>query len=269
MSHPQQTQQKPATGGSASAGGRPTPPPRPDIAEQGAPKMGRPQRMDRRLFMQLLAFQGCRDARPLIEALEAADHQGALYEDLNHPRGVALLSFTEDPMWFAQTVRRLVNAGPFAELEPRPELSMLGRTYALGYEANLKETLFHRPIRNVLNPEHAWAVWYPLRRRGSFHQLLPSEQRKILGEHGTIGRAFGEADYAHDVRLACQGLDQSDNDFVIGLLGRRLHPLSAIVQAMRGTVQTAQYLEKLGPFFVGRALRQSPMPEPEPSEEPE
>jgi len=28
---------------------------------------------------------------------------------------------------------------------------------------------------------------------------------------------------------------------------------------MRGTVQTSQYLEKLGPFFVGRKVHQVPM----------
>ena len=48
-----------------------------------------------------------------------------------------------------------------------------------------------------------------------------------------MGRAYGEADLAHDVRLACHGLDTHDNDFVIGLVGRELHPLSHLVQAMR------------------------------------
>ena len=50
-----------------------------------------------------------------------------------------------------------------------------------------------------------------------------------------------------------------DNDFVIGLVGRQLHPLSHLVQAMRKTTQTSQYLQTLGPFFVGHALWQSPL----------
>ena len=54
------------------------------------------------------------------------------------------------------------------------------------------------------------------------------------------------------MRLACHGLDANDNDFVIGLLGHSLHPLSHVVQHMRKTVQTSQYIEKMGPFFVGR-----------------
>ena len=57
--------------------------------------------------------------------------------------------------------------------------------------------------------------------------------------------------------MACHGLDLRDNDFVIGLIGRELHPLSHLVQAMRRTVQTSQYIATLGPFFVGHALWQS------------
>ena len=80
----------------------------------------------------------------------------------------------------------------------------------------------------------------------------------ILAEHGAIGMSYGAGDYAHDIRLACYGLDKNDNDFVIGLLGKELFPLSHIVQAMRKTQQTSLYLDRLGPFFVGRAVWQSP-----------
>jgi len=66
--------------------------------------------------------------------------------------------------------------------------------------------------------------------------------------------AFGAGDLAHDVRLACHGLDRADNDFVIGLIGKDLFPLSAVVQSMRKTQQTSLYLDRLGPFFVGRKL---------------
>jgi chlorite dismutase len=40
-------------------------------------------------------------------------------------------------------------------------------------------------------------------------------------------------------------------------VGRDLHPLSHLVQAMRRTAQTSQYIESLGPFFVGHVLWQS------------
>ncbi|MEZ4247463.1 MAG: chlorite dismutase family protein [Polyangiales bacterium] len=78
----------------------------------------------------------------------------------------------------------------------------------------------------------------------------------MLGEHGLIGRAYGAKDLAHDIRLACHGLDANDNEFVIGLIGPNLHPLSHVVQSMRKTVQTSQYMQHMGPFFVGRVLFQ-------------
>src|SRR4029453_5087782 len=63
---------------------------------------------------------------------------------------------------------------------------------------------------------------------------------------------FGAADCVHDVRLACQGVDRDDNDFVIGLIGKDLYPLSAVAQVMRKTQQASLYLDRLGPFFIGR-----------------
>jgi Chlorite dismutase len=229
----------------------------PDLAEKGGTKNGQPQRSDVRLFMQLLAFGGCQDSRPLADALAQAGVAGVLYEDVNDPRGVALLTLGEDPGFFLDGVRPLLNSGPFAALEQKREYTMLGRTYAIGYEPDLDDVLLRRPRRTVFNPAWPWAVWYPLRRSGRFAQLPPDEQRTILAEHGAIGMSFGAGDYAHDIRLACHGLDHDDNDFIVGLVGKELFPLSAIVQAMRKTQQTALYLERLGPFFVGRAVWQA------------
>jgi len=229
----------------------------PDISEKGGIKNGEVQKSDRRLFMQFLAFGGCENSRSLADAAAAAHISGALYEDVNDPRGVALLTLSEDPAFFLDRVRPMLNGPPFRPLVQKPEYTMLGRTYSIGYEPDLEEILLNRPRRTVLNPEWKWAVWYPLRRSGKFAQLAADEQRVILAEHGTIGMSFGVADYAHDIRLACHGLDKDDNDFIVGLVGKDLYPLSAIVQTMRKTQQTSLYLERLGPFFVGRAIWQS------------
>jgi hypothetical protein len=229
----------------------------PDISEKGGMKAGQPQRADTRLFMQLLVFGGCSDSSSLSDSLEQAGLAGVLYEDVNDPRGIALLTFSDDPATFLDRVRPLLKQAPFASLVQKPEYTMLGRTYSLGYEPDLIDVLLHRPRRTVLNREWPWAIWYPLRRSGRFAQLPIEEQRVILAEHGAIGMSFGAADLAHDIRLACHGLDKDDNDFVIGLIGKDLYPLSAIVQAMRKTQQTSLYLERLGPFFVGRAVWQS------------
>src|SRR6185295_1920657 len=131
----------------------------PDIAEKGGIKNGEPQRSNTRLFMQFLAFGACDDTRPLIEALTSAGVAGVLYEDVNDPRGVALLTFDEDPNFFLDRVRPLLKGPAFRPLVQKPEYTMLGRTYALGYEPELEDVLLRRPRRTVLNPSWKWAVW--------------------------------------------------------------------------------------------------------------
>ncbi|MFZ1059379.1 MAG: chlorite dismutase family protein [Candidatus Rokuibacteriota bacterium] len=226
-----------------------------EVQERGA----KGQRSDRRLWMQLQAFGGCGDPKPLVRALEASRLEAVLYQDVNDPRGVGILAMSEDPTFFVNGLRGLLTAEPFAGLVLKPELTMLGRTYSSGFEADLEDWLLHRPRRTALNPAWPWAIWYPLRRAGAFARLSPEEQGAVIREHSVLGHAYGNADLAHDIRLACHGLDVHDNDFVIGLVGRDLHPLSHLIQAMRKTVQTSQYLQSLGPFFVGHALWQSPL----------
>jgi chlorite dismutase len=226
----------------------------PDLSEKGGVRNGEPQRSDERLFMQLLAFGSCPDARAVAAELAGLPVETIVYEDLNDPAGVAILAVSPEPEAFLDTLRPALKRGELARLVLKPEYTMFGRTYALGYEPDLSDTLVGRPRRTVLNREWPWAIWYPLRRSGGFAQLAADEQRRILAEHGAIGKTFGASDLAHDVRLACHGLDRHDNDFVIGLIGKELFPLSALVQAMRRTQQTALYLDRLGPFFVGRKL---------------
>src|SRR5947199_5349981 len=94
----------------------------PDLAEKGGMKDGQPQRSNERLFMQLLAFGGCGDTRPLAEALARAGVCGVLYEDVTDPRGVALLTLSQDPAFFVDRVRPLLNAAPFAALTQKADL---------------------------------------------------------------------------------------------------------------------------------------------------
>jgi chlorite dismutase len=228
-----------------------------DISEKGRSQDGSMISLDRRLYMQFLAFGAAQDTAQYASVLADAEIQGVLYEDLNDPNGLGLLTFSENPDDFLVKVRSLLRTQPFVGLQVKPEFTMFGRTYAIGYEDDLERVLIKRPIERVTDPSLPWAVWYPVRRSGAFEQLPLDEQRTILMEHGGIGRAYGKADLAYDIRLACFGLDKNDNDFVIGLLGHELYPLSAIVERMRKTRQTSQYLTSLGPFFVGKAIWQS------------
>lgn len=231
-----------------------------EVRERGAVKDGNPQAMNRRLFMQLTVYESDRKVSlaDTIKNLGAALHRrnvpSVVYEDLNNPFGLAVLSFSEEPMDFATKLRPVFGEPEAAGLSIVREFTMLGRTYSTGYEDNLEYWLLQRPRETVLNEAWPWAVWYPLRRSGAFEKLEPREKGGIMREHATIGKAYGAQDLAHDVRLACHGLDANDNEFVIGLIGKELHPLSHVIQAMRGTRQTSEYINQMGPFFVGRAV---------------
>ena len=228
-----------------------------DISEKGM-QDGQPTTLDRRLFVQFIALGGCRDVRPVISALGESGAEAALYLELCDPGGIGIVALAEDPEYFVNEWRSLLQTPPLASLQHHRRLDMCGRTYAIGYEPDLEEALLGRPRARILDPTNAWAVWYPLQRSKAFYTLPQQRRTQILREHGAVGRRFGAAGLATDIRLACHGLDREDNDFVIGLLGRQLHPLSAVVQEMRSTEQTSHYLERLGPFFIGRKVWQSP-----------
>jgi Chlorite dismutase len=234
-----------------------------DVLERGAARDGVPQTLDRRLFMQLLVFDCARELKPsdALQQLRAGLVRRAvphvIYEDINQPAGIGLLTWSEQPLDFATKVRPVFGEPDLAGLVPRPDFSMLGRTYSSGFEPDLEYWLLRRPQETVLNEAWPWAVWYPLRRFGAFERLEGKERGGIMREHAGIGKSYAGADLAHDVRLACHGLDPNDNDFVIGLIGKELHPLSHLVQSMRSTRQTSEFIQKMGPFFVGRAASRS------------
>ncbi len=228
-----------------------------DLRENGAPKEGAVQKSSRRLFMQFQAFGQVSNAEAVVQALRQSGLESVLYDDVHDPRGIGVLILAEDPDVFVTAARQFFLGPVFSQLTPKPEFTLLGRTYGLGREPDLEDWLLQKPRRNVFNAAWPWAIWYPLRRKPEFELLPPADQGRILAEHGAIGRAYGEAGHAHDVRLACHGLDKNDNEFVIGLIGPELFPLSKIVQDMRKTEQTAKYIQSLGPFFVGKVHLQN------------
>jgi hypothetical protein len=236
-----------------------------DVREWGGKREGERQVLERRLFMQLLVFDApaqesvsiAQIQRELSARITHAGAPAVIYADANAPSGIALLTWSEDPTLFVDRVRPMFDEGPLRALVQRRDLTMLGRTYSLGHEPDLEHALLRRPVEYVLHEGWDWAVWYPLRRSGAFEKLDPKEQSSVLREHASIGMAYGQKDLAHDVRLACHGLDARDNEFVIGLVGKDLHPLSHVVQTMRHTRQTSEFISQMGPFFVGRAVFRS------------
>ncbi len=228
-----------------------------DLREKGGVKDGQAQFLDQRLFIQIQAFTRCEDLKALISSFEKSNITGVIYESLHDPKGVGLLTLSKNPDHFFTRARELFASSPWKELSLKPGYSFFGRTYSLGYEPNLEDWLLKRPQRVILDAQFPWAVWYPLRRTGAFAKLSHQEQMQILKEHGQIGRLFGDSGLAQDIRLSCTGLDENDNDFVIGLIGKELFPLSALVEKMRPTQQTSTYIQNMGPFFIGRAIWKS------------
>ena len=169
-----------------------------DIREHGANE----KTLDDRLFFQLLAFGNCDNPETIVELLHRSKIEVVVYQDINDPKGIAVLVMNKDPNYFITDWRRILNFPEFNKLSSKPELTMFGRTYSSGYEPDLENWLIHKPRHTVLNPEWPWCIWYPLRRTGDFAKLSRKEQGIILREHAVIGRAYGESDLAHDVRLA-------------------------------------------------------------------
>ena len=228
-----------------------------DLRDFGMPKRGVPQAIDRRLYIQLQVFDDVQDRNGLIAAMEQKNVPAVVYADLNAPNAVGVLLWSEDPLELSANANELYGWDWFQNAEHRPDFTMLGRSYGFGREDDVEYWLTQRPIDSATYPNRPWAVWYPLRRSSNFYRQPAEEQRAMLLEHGIIGHHFGSAGYATDIRLECFGIDANDNEFVLGILSERLDWLSRLVKKMRGTRQTSEFMDSLGPFFVGHTIYQN------------
>ena len=126
-----------------------------DPREKGGKHDGEQQVIDRRLFMQLLVFRTAVGEKPhwlaheLIAQLTAAQIGAVVYDNVNDPRGVGLLTWNEDPAHFVRKLRPIFDHPRLDRLELLPEYTMLGRTYSLGHEPKLEDSLLARPRRVV------------------------------------------------------------------------------------------------------------------------
>lgn len=226
-----------------------------DLSEKGRGSDGKPVSLNRRLFMQFMAFRNA-NFDFLVDQFKSISAQAVIYKELNDAQGIGVMVYCEDPGYIVDQIQPILCREELKDMEFREEFTMLGRTYSIGYEQDLEDVLLKRPARRVCDPSTPWAVYYPVRRSGMFERQSREDQRKMLMEHGGIGHAYGKGGFATDIRLASHGLSKDDNDFVIGLLGKELFPLSALVQHMRRTRQTSEFIERMGPFFIGRAAWQ-------------
>jgi len=225
--------------------------PPPDLLEKGHGGSS----TSRRMFFQLRVLDAP-DAKHAQEAvsrlklyLKGLLDGWIIYRDACSSHTLGLLVWTENPEDFALKLPgAIASAGHLVE---RQGWTMLGRTYANGHERDLEDFLLDKPVRTVLGADEPWAVWYPMRRKGLFYLQPGKDQCEMLLHHASIGKSYGDSGAAKDVRLKCYGIDEKDNEFVIGLIGKNLASLSRIVEDLRKTQHTSTYMKTLGPFFVG------------------
>ena len=122
----------------------------PDISEKGRASDGSEIRSDRRLFVQFHAFTECADSRAAVEAVRASGVEAAVYENVNDPRGIGLVTFSDNAVHFVTAVRTLLAGDPFTAYVPQPEHTMFGRTYSIGYERDLEE-IFMRATKGIVS----------------------------------------------------------------------------------------------------------------------
>src|SRR5262245_1560404 len=85
-----------------------------DVNEYGGKRDGERQVMNRRLFMQLVAFEvpAEKSAAEIVivlgKMLEQLKIEAVVYEDVNDPRGIALLTWSEEPAHFVTRVRPIL-----------------------------------------------------------------------------------------------------------------------------------------------------------------
>ena len=144
-----------------------------DLAEKGR-RAGQVISLDRRLFMKFTAFGRCLDPDAAAKALAHDGVQGALYVDANDPQGIGVMVASENPEYFVANLRTLFSRHPFADFVHKPEFDMLGRTYSIGYEQDLEETLFKRPLSKMLDPKNAWRFGTRCSARRSSTRCRPS-----------------------------------------------------------------------------------------------
>ncbi len=150
-------------------------PPRPepvDLRETGAPIDGEPQVSDKRLFFQLHVFECRVIPEVIVKNIQSSrsSQTAVFYDDLNNPTGLGVLFIDESPTHLMLQSHALQTMQRKGEILYRPEMTMIGRTYSSGREPDLEEWLINKPLRNVLNPEFPWAIWYPLRRNPEFYR---------------------------------------------------------------------------------------------------
>jgi len=212
--------------------------------------------------LQVFDIQFVGGPRAMVSALSRRLREkridGVIYGDANDHRGIGLLTWAKDPADILENVHALLGGKRFSALTPRPGWVMFGRVSGDSVDAT---------VDTLLRSDQRWGVWYPVRNKPEWGSLDETARGAAQREHGKVAKKFTSADKVSYVRLSCHGIDPEDNDHIFGLTAASLTDISLLQEAMRGTSQIANYVEKMGPVFVGRKVWQNPEPAKPESEE--
>ena len=222
---------------------------------------------DSTLFVQLQVFdiEPAAGPRAMVSALSRRLREknvsSVIYGDAGDHRGIAILSWANNPGDILDNVHALLGGKRFSALTPRPGWVMFG--HLSGDDATSAP-------EKVLAENASWATWYPVKNNSAWAGLSDDKQASSHREHGSIAAPFVDAGRVAHIRLDSNGLDAEGNHHVFGLLASDLLSISELQASMAGSAQVSQYTEKTGPIFVGRRIWQNPeLAKPEVEEETE
>ena len=93
-----------------------------DLSEKGRGSTGVQLSLDKRLFMQFMAFrEGNRDA--LVDKLRDNSVQAVVYQDINDAQGFGVMAYCQDPAYFIDKVQPII---PQCDVVQKHEFTMLG-----------------------------------------------------------------------------------------------------------------------------------------------
>ena len=232
-----------------------------DVNEYGGKKDGERQAMNRRLFMQLLVFDAPAGeaadeiGKDLAAQLRHNAIAGVVYADASSPRGLGLLTWSEDPAHFVQAVRPLfarrlaAQGGPApAVRDARPHLRHGPRAgpRARAPAPRHPERDERRSTRGTSGTRSAARA----RSRGSTRRSRAASCASTRRSASPTARPSWRTTSASRATGSTPRTTSSSS----ASSGASSTRFSHLVQTMRKTRQTSEYIAKMGPFFVGFVL---------------
>ena len=208
--------------------------------------------------MKFTAFGGCADPQAAVAALAEDGVEGALYVDANDPQGIGLIVAAEDPGLLRDDAARAVQPPAVRGVHAQARVRH-ARPHVLDrLRARSRGHAVHEAARQDAEPrEPLGRVVSAAARRRSFRRCRPIISAASWPSTARSRNATAPAGMPPTCASRATASTRTTTTSSSACSARTCIRLSAVVQEMRKTEQTAQYLDSLGPFFVGKAVWQA------------